>query len=452
MTGLPEGSIRLYDEVDPGLDAGLYRVRAAVEIKERTSSALVAPAPAEEQAFVEVTAPRFSVTPDEVAACHPPPGASGAFATRLPHVVLGRRSLPWERRLGGVTPWIALLVFRKDEARLTGPLPLRTAVGNTVFGRLHALTPIAGDGPPVTVVSFADANTLRRILPSRDDVALLCHARQVSLGDSALSMGDDDGWFAIVTANRLPLAPTGPTGYVAALVSLEAREDLWTATPETAPLVVLHRWEFTSASGGTFEYLAANLEVGLHGAPGSLGEGVPAEDGSLALERIDRQGVRGPARYRGPLCPDPEGLMAPLPQGPGHVSADTAYELGRLLGAADGRFTREIVAWHRAVDTAAVASASLRETAAALAPAAEDGARAALATGEASPAPATLTEITKRLREMAKGSRRAADPWGVPPAARASGLRTRRGGTRPAGPGGGGGGGGAGGAKGGSHG
>ncbi len=446
MAELPEGSIRLYDEVDPGLDAGLYRVRAAVEIQERSSATLVTPAPAEEQAFVEVTAPRFSLTPDEVAACHPPTGASGAFASRLPHVVLGRRSLPWERRLGGVTPWLALLVFRKDEGQLTGPLPLRAAVGSSVFNRLHALTPIAGDGPPVTVVSFADANTLRRILPSREDVALLCHARQVSLSDSALAMGDDDGWFAIVTANRLPLAQTGPTGYVAALVSLEAREDLWTAAPETAPLVVLHRWEFTSASGGTFEYLAANLDVGLHGAPGSLGAGAPAGDGSLALERIDRQGARGIAHYRGPLCPEPEGVMAPLPRGPEHASADAAYELGRLLGAADGRFTREIVAWHRAVDTATVAAASLQETAAALAPAPEDGARTALVEGEARPAPVSLTEITERLREMAKGARRVADPWGVPPAARARGLRARRGGTGPDGAGG------ASGAKGGSHG
>jgi hypothetical protein len=415
MTGIHDGWMRLYDEVDPGLDAGQYRISAALEIQHSRGGALSAPLP--ESAFLEVVAPRFALEPSEVAASHPPQGAHGDFSSRLPHVVLGRRSLAWERRLPGGTPWLALLVFRKDEAQLAGPLPLRAAVGASVFDRLAALAPIEGDGPPVTTVTFQSSHTLRRILPTPTEVGLLCHARHVSLTDSSLAMGDDDGWFAVVTANRLPLASNGPTAYVAALISLEGREDLWSQLPSlppgtpAPPLVVLYRWEFTSSSGGTFEDLAQGLDSALFGAPKAGEPALVAEDGTLALSRTDRRGAQGPARYRGPLVATAPGASPSLPEGPGHISAATAYELGRLMGAADGRFTREIVSWHRATDSGAVAAASLRETAAALEPVLGESSLASVA------APASLPEMIDRLRQMAKGAQRPADPWGVHPAA-----------------------------------
>jgi hypothetical protein len=38
------------------------------------------------------------------------------------------------------------------------------------------------------------------------------------------------------------------------------------------------------------------------------------------------------------------------------ISATSAFELGRLLGASDGRFLRDLVAWHRATDASAKAA------------------------------------------------------------------------------------------------
>jgi hypothetical protein len=405
MAGLPDGWIRLYDEVDPGLDAGQYRISAALDFTQAGGGALSAPPP--ESTYLEVVAPRFSLEPGEVVACHPPVGAQGAFATRLPHVVLGRRSLAWERRLAGGTPWMALLVFRKGEALISGPLPLRAAVGETVFARLAGSTPIEGDGPPVGVVTFQSGETLRKILPTPAEVALLCHARQVSLTDSAMAMGDDDGWFGVVTANRLPLAAGGPTSYVAALVSLEGHEDLWTLPAGAAapPLVVLHSWEFTSSSGGTFEHLTQHLDCGLFGEPKAGTPPLAAEDGTLELPRTNRQGQAGPVWYRGPLSAAPPEERPAHSQEPGHISLDAAYELGRLLGAADGRFTRELVAWHRATDNQTVAAASLREVASALA-----AAPAALAPATA---PTSLAGISEHLKQLAQRARRPADPWGV---------------------------------------
>ena len=61
---------------------------------------------------------RFSLDPAEVASVFPPQGAQGEFFNVLPHAVITRRTLPWERALmhdGAVQaaplPWLAVLVL-----------------------------------------------------------------------------------------------------------------------------------------------------------------------------------------------------------------------------------------------------------------------------------------------------------------------------------------------------
>ena len=464
MTGpVPIGSIRLYDQIDPLLTAGVYRVGSAVEVADANNPANRLAAPPADQLHVEVGGPRFRLGPAEIAAVHPAAGASGAFGTRLPHVVLGRHTLPWERRTAGGAPWLALLVARKaaggpgaagggaGEVTLsTGPL--QAAVGQPVYDAINAAEP-ADPQEPVTVARFTDVATLRAVLPSQADAALLAHVRQVNVADTALDLGDDDGWFAVVAANRLPLDAGGGTDYVAMLVSLEARDDLWAlpAAGPAPPLVVLTSWEFTTASGGTFESLAAGLDV----AP--FGDTV---DGTVPLVYTDRAGVTGTATYRGPLVGAPPAQLPALP-GDRDLSLDAAFELGRLLGVADGRFTREIVAWHRSLDALArtmssrqlvqgvLAGATAARPAAtgspappaAAGPAADDGMAPPAAAGSppspatsaAAPAadagsPAWLTAaggagerfsaaVAAALRARAVAHPKA-DPWGVHPAAR----------------------------------
>jgi hypothetical protein len=78
-----------------------------------------------------------------------------------------------------------------------------------------------------------------RIMPTRKDVPLLAHAREVDINDTELMMGDDDGFLAVVIANRLPLAGRAPDGsevpvtYHACLVSLENQFDR--LIPESPP-------------------------------------------------------------------------------------------------------------------------------------------------------------------------------------------------------------------------
>jgi hypothetical protein len=263
---------------------------------------------------------------------------------------------------------------------------------------LAADEPIDGDGPPVATLRLRDVSVLTGLWPSRDDVRLLSHVRQVNMADSALAGADDDGWFAVVAANRLP---TRAGKYTACLVSLEGQDGVWSGPPAgVPPLVVLYQWRFEVTTAGTFESLAAGLDLGLLGKrPGDA-----AVDPTVTLTRVDRDGVTSSVRYRGPLLPVPaDDTQTAAPQ---DVSTDAAGQIGRLVATADGRFTREIVAWHRAQNLGQARQmfqAAVHE-AAALADAG-DG--------------LDFSDVRAALRRrLAETSVPVADPFGVPPAAR----------------------------------
>lgn len=339
------GSMRLFDKVVPDLAAGSYRVTSSLDIAEGNNALA---APAAQRAHIRITAPRFSLASSDVAEAFPPPGAKGAFDQRLPHLVMGRRTLPWERRIAataspGRHPWLALMLVQDGEGAVaTGPL--RSLLPQGAITALEALEPIDGN-PAVSVLQMRDAATLRALLPTRDEAALLAHVRQVNLSDTAMARGDDDGWFAVVAANRLPLAPAGDVQYTACLVSLEGRDDLWApGMTQAPPLVLLHAWPFTTAAqGGTFEALAEELDVAPFG--GAAGDGGIMDTlGRVAVVQTDHAGNTADAFYRGPLL----GLTeAPPPPAADDLSLSAAHELGRLLGIADGRLLRDLVEWHR---------------------------------------------------------------------------------------------------------
>jgi hypothetical protein len=422
------GKIRLHDAVVPELSAGRYRVTSTLQIRAKkppaagsAQTSLGAPPP--QQMHVQIDAPRFAIDPGDIAGKHPEVPSRGAFGDRLPHLVLGRRTLPWERRGPNGVPWLALVVAAKSEATLASG-PLRTLLPASVVSALEASEPIDGD-PTITVLRFAQADVMRAVLPSQADVALLCHVRQVNMADTALAGRDDDGWFAVVTANRLPLAgPAAGTEYQACLVSLEARADVWTAGGQPPPLVVLHAWTFTSvAEGGTIEHLLNHLDVAPFGAAAG-GQSLADANGSVALQRQDRLGENSTVRYRGPL----RGVSAAaLPDAEADISRAAARELGRLLGSADARFLRELVAWHRAAEAEARASLVAAAVSAVVAPpplrpAGRPDSRAAAKAG-AAPVQDVLAALSAALAGWKVPT---ADLWQVPPGAAAVPARRPR--------------------------
>ena len=90
------------------------------------------------------------------------------------------------------------------------------------------------DTPRASYLSVPQS-TVDAIFPTIEDLAMLTHVREVNLDDTEAAMGDDDGFFAVVIANRMPQFDTvncKPKVYTACLVNLEGQLD---ALPAKSP-------------------------------------------------------------------------------------------------------------------------------------------------------------------------------------------------------------------------
>ncbi|HEY8620566.1 MAG TPA: hypothetical protein VIM01_10880 [Dermatophilaceae bacterium] len=263
MTMAP-GHFQLYTDFQPALTAGDYRFTttqnlAAVD-KDGTLDATDLPVEAL-QTHVRVTSPRFLLPPDQALSTYPPAGTEGAYGSRLPQVVIKRRTLPWERQVDGApagAPWLALVVFAEGEAQVLTNVPAADCVTPGVT--------LSGD-PDVAKASCLSIrqSMVHTIMPTQLDVPLLVHGREVDLGDTELMMGDDDGFLAVVIANRLPLpvhAADGsevPVKYHAALVNLEGQ---WSALlPKAPPHVTFTSHLVLDAVGVTYTQAAYDQVV-----------------------------------------------------------------------------------------------------------------------------------------------------------------------------------------------
>jgi len=220
-----EGKFVLYSRIEPPLEAGDYRFTASQGLSATGLSQAQLPV-APLLAHVTVRSPRYILPPDQVLSTFPPAGSEGAYGARLPQVVIRRRTLPWERLVqAGVprsTPWLALVLIAEGEAELKMNEPVANCVspGVTLPGKAE-----------VELGNYLKIrkSVVDQIFPTRLDVPLLAHAREVDIHDTELMMGDDDGFLAVVIGNRLPLPGRDPDGtpvpvkYLACLVNLEGQ-------------------------------------------------------------------------------------------------------------------------------------------------------------------------------------------------------------------------------------
>ena len=222
MPTLPApGTFRLYPFAEPPVPAGEYVLTGDV-------SGL--PGGVEQlRAAVHITAPRYTMPPDQILSTFPPAGSRGAFGTRLPQVVLRRRTLPWERSpdldhdvATTPTPWLALVLLAEGEGQLQTDVHVKDTV-----------TPGVSIGDDADVPKGAcveiPASVVGQVFPTRDDLPMLCHLREVDLADTELALGDDDGYLAVVLGNRLPQPGVN---YLACLVNLEGQYDRLPVIPD----------------------------------------------------------------------------------------------------------------------------------------------------------------------------------------------------------------------------
>jgi hypothetical protein len=222
------GFFILHSAAIPPLVAGDYRLQGTQEVAGGPTAPYTG--------HVRITSPRFALPPDQMLSIFPPANSEGAYEARLPQVVLRRRTLPWERALDAAnrrTPWLALVVIAEGEGQLSGDTPVKDCVTPGVT--------LTGPNDVDTGIYLAVSQTVvNKVFPTAEDLQLLVHVREVDLNDTELAVGDDDGFLAVVLANRLPQFDRQnckPVRYMACLVNLEGQLNALPAPEQNPPLV-----------------------------------------------------------------------------------------------------------------------------------------------------------------------------------------------------------------------
>lgn len=217
------GQFVLHTLANPPLKAGDYTLHGHMDVAGGPT--------ADYDGHVRITSPRFSLPPDQVLSTFPPANSEGSYEERLPQIVLKRRTLPWERSAAPgdtTTPWLALVVIAEGEGTLSG----NVAVAECVTAGVALTGP--NDVATGTYLSVTQT-VVNKVFPTKNDLSLLCHVREVDIRDTELANGDDDGFLAVVLANRLPQfdrTNNAPVRYLACLINLEGQLG---ALPPPAP-------------------------------------------------------------------------------------------------------------------------------------------------------------------------------------------------------------------------
>lgn len=364
--------ITFYDNYEAPLPAGSYRI-----VLQQTVSLEGDPARHyyRDQKFA-ILAPRYAIEADEIQARFPPSGGTADYRNTLPHLVLGSRNLPWERRPGAAgEPWLALLVVSEQDM-LDGKAVFKTGTiadlvprSKTEWWRSDAagdvlLPKFEREEDTNTPVRLLDLNldTFRKLCPSRKELPFLAHIRKVDTADKVPLEMVADGEFSVLVANRFP--PLGANTVY--LISLEGWTELLdTTTPKTPSrvrLITLGNWSFINdpnghdTFGGLMKQLSQNSKVFGITLPGSSGEAYvdkALERGYVPLDYKPVGSTPSFAWYRGPLSPlrrNPltqtvferadAAMIFDTGKGILDVSYASAWELGRLLALSSPAFVK----------------------------------------------------------------------------------------------------------------
>ncbi len=338
----------LRDDFVPGIVDGTYRIAAQHSVKSNKGEAHYY----RDQTFV-VQGPRYALPGGELHAFFPPAGGTSDYQRILPHAVLGKRALPWERQIwkmkrgaGGdydrpPEPWLALLVLSEQQieqavkdlgAEGGGPQALlRTMTPHDLFqptgnpppakgkvtenGRTILLPELdeegeSGDAETRILMLDLPLETFQAVCPQKQDLPYLAHLRCVDVLHKAKLDMHAAGDFPVLLANRFPEPGTNTVF----LVSLEGWKDLIDPAEKNprhgdwVRLVTMAHWSFNNDEGiHTFGELVEALSADAlrvpppseHGA-GAKVEGV-LHRGFVPVEYRPLASTRTFAWYRGPF-------------------------------------------------------------------------------------------------------------------------------------------------------
>lgn len=372
----PNDQVGFIDHHVPALPDGDYTVKLTQTVAEHDIHA-------ERSLNFAVKGPRFSISPSDIGSQFPPPNANGQFEAVLPHIILKRSTLPWERTAvhghepDNPLPWLALLVFSSKE--LAGKTRIVSA-SDLVTAELHEepQLPNGASFYPLHRESTddLDAKVLLLDLPRDEATEMLPHLSELRLLTTVRQVQPDDhrdsnNGRAIVIANR---APVIGERNVAHLVSVEhqfaSNGTHWSVAPkpDTLSLVSLAHWEFMcDASPGNLAEILNKISIEKFALPDdALAESQhKVATGAVPLVQQIRTGERTASWYHGPLIsgarsgpvhqPQPlpvrhaeELLEFDGPTGMFDISLASAWKLGQMLALSNQRVAQAIHKWKRA--------------------------------------------------------------------------------------------------------
>lgn len=331
-----------------------------------------------------VAGERFCLNPADIHSVYPPQGGRGSYENSLPHVVLSRDTLPWERSADGdKAPWLALLLLHESEAAQAkvytttlGALPRQARESKTD----EHLNGHQNDADPVQAIDLP-AQILHDCMPDAGELKLLCHVRARQVDGQAMESA------AVVLGKRLPAKGRNTVH----LISVENRyrgHDFDSGDQAGCTLVVLHSWSFSCEcaehpESETLAGLFYRLGSGWLQLPPALNPHAESylNQGLVPLQHGFRSGERGVSWYAGPLIPPRPSLDTPQPAKLPAACADSllsyeaeigmlrvgyaaAWELGRLLVLQNRRILAALQKWrrqqihHAHAETAAAAGSS----------------------------------------------------------------------------------------------
>ncbi|MBC1189700.1 hypothetical protein PN434_02480 [Microcystis aeruginosa CS-558/01A06] len=367
--------VQFIEHRQPPLNSGTYTVEVEQTVKTKNSQKIPEQTFSKELTFY-VDGHRFApLTPDVIYAVFPPAGNLGEYSNALPHIILKRGTLPWERTIKSTDtdlPWLALLLFQeseKPEPKTIKLKELKPTSGNIKFPTFNYETG-QKDEDELTVIDVPKG-ILEKILPSEEDIALLAYINQIT-NDQGKSLSEP---LATILGNRLPKKGEVSTVH---LVALEERyiEERYNGTSgefdyqgagpnDLIRLVSLVSWSFACVnSKHNFDALLKEIDR----KPDTLR--LPSEGNNPAKQYLDlgyvplhhalRQGDKTISWYHSPLSTgqSQDNLTAPVPiadqlmrydpnTGMFDVSYAMAWQLGRMLTLQNQPLAVEIFNWKR---------------------------------------------------------------------------------------------------------
>lgn len=357
----------------PALSDGIYSVEATPSLQIRGSEKIQA---GQQTKRFQISGTRFKLRPDEILSVFPPVGSLADHSNVLPHIILNRSTVPWERSIGNLEtsiPWLALLVF-DEQTGIPSTQVLSLAQVKAQSTSKHFPNPTLEIGQEETdqvLVIDVKKSVLEVILPSPTDVSLLAHVRQGVDDQGALEGAEH----AVIIANRLPQKEGRSQVH---LVSLEGRYTnqgfnfMGAGAEDTIRLVSLHNWSFANVNAdqslpGILKRL--NVDSGLSedhmlrlkDIPGEASLNQFLSTGFVPLEHHLRTGGSTVSWYHGPLATgnNPNSvyqlpamtsdalLRFDVSTGFLDVSYASAWELGRLLILQHKSVSSSLYAWKR---------------------------------------------------------------------------------------------------------